>query len=181
MAADLTDGVIFLRPLCVEDAAEHLAGEDDEIAKWLSGGRSTLATVQSYILRSEENWRSNGPLRAFGVFDCGTLRLIGSVEANLAHHVEPGQVNVSYGIFLGWRGKGVALRALQLISAYLRASTDVREIVLRVAPENVASVRVAEKAAHRFLGVFDEPEGRIARYAVDLAPRFFRATNSRVG
>jgi hypothetical protein len=54
MVADLTDGVIFLRPLHPEDALDHLAGEDDEMAKWLSGGRSTLATVQGYIASCEE-------------------------------------------------------------------------------------------------------------------------------
>jgi hypothetical protein len=48
----LTDGVVFLRPLCAEDAAEHLAGEDDEMAKWLSGGRSTLANVQKIVRAS---------------------------------------------------------------------------------------------------------------------------------
>lgn len=88
MAGDLTDGVIFLRPLCAADAPEHLAGEDVEIATWLSGGRSTLASVQDYISRCEENWRSNGPLPAFGVFDCPSSRLIGSIEANLAYPLE---------------------------------------------------------------------------------------------
>jgi len=60
MAADLTDGVIFLRPLHLGDAVDHLAGEDEEMAKWLSGGRSTLAGVQSYITSSEEHRRLAG-------------------------------------------------------------------------------------------------------------------------
>jgi hypothetical protein len=72
MAADLTDGVIFLRPLRLEDAADHLAGEDAEMARWLSGGRSTLEAVQVFIRSCEEHWRTNGPRRAFGVFDCST-------------------------------------------------------------------------------------------------------------
>ena len=94
MVADLTDGVIFLRPLHPEDAADHLAGEDDQMAKWLNGGRSTLETVRGYIASCEEQWRTNGPRRAFGVFDCATNRLIGSVEANLAYPLAPGQANV---------------------------------------------------------------------------------------
>jgi RimJ/RimL family protein N-acetyltransferase len=166
---DLSDRVILLRPLHTEDAIRHLAGEDDEIVRWLSGGRSTLATVQSYILRCEESWRINGPLRAFGVFDCGTNRLIGSIEANLAYPLEPGQVNVSYGVFRGWRGRGVALRALQLMSTYLRTATDMRQMILRVASENAASLRVAEKAGGKRLGVFNEPEGRMVHFAVDLS------------
>jgi RimJ/RimL family protein N-acetyltransferase len=163
-----TDGVILLRPLRVEDAADHLAGEDDEMAKWLSGGRSTLATVESYIERNLESWRSGGSRRAFGVFDCATGRLVGSVEVNLARTLEPDQVNVSYGIHREWRGRGLALRALDLMREYLRANTNVRQIVLRIAPANVASIRVAEKVGCTFLGVFDEVEGPMARYIKDV-------------
>jgi RimJ/RimL family protein N-acetyltransferase len=168
MAADLTDGVIFLRPLHPEDAVDHLAGEDEEMAKWLSGGRSTLATVQAYIASCEEHWRTDGPRRAFGVFDCSSGRLIGSIEANLAYRSEPGQLNVSYGVFPNWRGKGVAQRALDLMGSYLRSSTEVREMVVRIACDNAASRHVAAKAGFRFLGIFDEPLGRMARYARDL-------------
>jgi RimJ/RimL family protein N-acetyltransferase len=96
------------------------------MAKWLGGGRSTLATVQGYITTCEEHWRTNGPRRAFGVFDCPSNRLIGSIEANLVYRSAPGQVNVSYGVFAGWRGKGVAQRALDLMSSYLRAKTQLR-------------------------------------------------------
>ena len=166
--SDLTDGVIFLRPLHLGDAVDHLAGEDDEIAKWLSGGRSTPATVENYINSCEEDWRNNGPRRAFGIFDCSSNRLIGSIEANLAYQSVPGQVNVSYGVFLNWRGKGVAQRALNLMSSYLKRSTGLRQMVVRIAPENTASLRVVEKAGFHCLGTFDEPNGRMVRYARDL-------------
>ena len=168
MAADLTDGVIFLRPLRLEDAADHLAGEDEEMARWLNGGRSTLEAVQAFIRSCEEQWRTNGTRRAFGVFDCSTHRLIGSIEANLAYRRVPGQVNVSYGVFPGWRGKGVAQRALNLMSSYLKSSTELREMIVRIASENTASVRVVEKTGFRLLGIFDEPDGPMARYARDL-------------
>jgi len=168
MSQDLTDGVIFLRPLHLADAADHLAGEDDEIATWLSGGRSSLATVERYITSCEENWRTNGPLRAFGVFDCASERLIGSIEANLAYRSVPGQVNVSYGVFPGWRGKGIAQRALDLMGSYLRNSTEVRRIEVRIECDNAASLRVVQKAGFEFLGIFDEPKGRMARYVRDL-------------
>jgi RimJ/RimL family protein N-acetyltransferase len=80
----------------------------------------------------------------------------------------PGQVNVSYGVFPGWRGKRVAQRALNLMSLYLKRSTELREMIVRIACENTASVRVVEKAGFRLLGVFDEPDGPMARYARDL-------------
>jgi len=165
---ELTDGIIFLRPLTVEDATDHLAGEDEEMAKWLSGGRSTLANVEKSIQDWQENWRSGGARRAFGIFDCGTNRLVGFIEVNLALLVEPGQVNVSYGVFRQWRRKGLALRAINLMGEYLRIATTARHIVLRIAPANTASLKLAEKAGFVFRGLFDEPEGRLARYVRDL-------------
>lgn len=164
----LTDGVIFLRPLNPEDAADHLAGEDDEMAKWVSGGRSTPATVETFIRKSQESWRSGGPRRAFGIFHCVSNRLVGFIEVNLARVVEPGQVNVSYGVFREWRRQGVALRALDLMDEYLRTVTETRQMVLRIAPANIASVKLAERAGFTFCGLFDEPEGRMARYVRNI-------------
>ncbi len=54
---------------------------------------------------------------------------------------------------------------------YLQTATDACQIVLRIAPENAASLRVAEKAGFTFCGVFDEPEGRLVRYVRDLGTR----------
>ena len=165
---ELTDGVIFLRPLTAEDAVDHLAGEDEEMAKWLSGGRSTLANVEKAILNWQQNWQTDGPRRAFGVFDCATNRLAGFVEVNLARIAEPGQVNVSYGVFRQGRRQGLAVRTINLMDQYLRTATEARQIVLRIAPANVASLKFAEKAGFTFRGLFDEPEGRMARYVRDI-------------
>jgi RimJ/RimL family protein N-acetyltransferase len=164
----LTDGVIFLRPLTAEDAADHLAGEDEDMARWVSGGRSTLSTVEAFIRMNQESWRSGGPRRAFGVFDCASNRLIGFIEVNMARLVEPGQVNVSYGVFPQWRRQGFALRAINLMDKYLRTATEARQIVLRIAPANIASLKLAETAGFTFHGLFDEPEGRMARYVRDI-------------
>jgi RimJ/RimL family protein N-acetyltransferase len=166
---ELTDGVIFLRCLTSEDAADHLAGEDQEMAKWVSGGRSTLSTVEAFIRNNQENWLTGGPRRSFGVFNCASNQLIGFIEVNMARLVNPGEVNVSYGIFPQWRRKGLALRAIDLMGQYLRTATEARQIVLRIFPENTASLKLAEKAGFTFQGLFDEPEGRMARYVRQLA------------
>ncbi len=165
----LTDNVILLRPLTSQDGPAHLAGEDDEIATWLSGGPSTAATVRRYIAQSLEEWQKNGPRRAFGIFDCTTGSLAGSVEANLSlAPLDSGQVNVSYGVFARWRGKGIALRALRLICEYLKTSTDACQIVLRIAPANGASIRVAEKAGFKFIGLSQETDRPMSVFVLDL-------------
>jgi RimJ/RimL family protein N-acetyltransferase len=153
----------------MHEAPDHLAGEDDEIANRLSGGRSSLASVERYIASCQEHWRSNGPIRAFGAFDRATNQLVGSVEANLALPIlEPNQANVSCGVFSQWRGKGIAVRALHLIVRYLKECTDTRREVLRIEVDNVTSRSVAEKAGFQFLGLFKEGDECMARYARDL-------------
>ena len=164
----LTDGTIFLRPLHAENAADHLAGEDEEMAKWVSGGRSTSASVEAFIRNNQESWRSGGPRRAFGVFDCASNGLAGFIEVNLARLAGPNQINVSYGVFRQWRRQGIALRAINLMGEYLRTVTEARQMVLRIAPANTASLKLAEKAGFTFCGLFDEPEGRMARYVRDI-------------
>lgn len=164
----LTDGVIRLRLLTQADAAAHLAGEDEEIAKWLSGGRSTAATVQTAIDNFEEQWRHNGPRRAFGVFDGTNDQLIGFVEANLELLGNPEEINVSYGIFATWRGGGLARRAIDLLAEYLRGATEARRIVLQIAPENARSIRVAEKAGFVGVGLLEGAEGQQVGYVRQL-------------
>jgi RimJ/RimL family protein N-acetyltransferase len=170
---NLTDGVIQLRPLTQADAAAHLAGEDEEMAKWLNGGHSTPATVRTAIDNFAEQWRTGGPRRAFGVFACTNDQtindqLIGFAEANLELLGNPEEVNVSYGIFRPWRGRGLAGRAIDLIAEYLRSATDARAIILQISPENSSSIRVAEKAGLARVGVYETAEGPRIRYARKL-------------
>lgn len=164
----VTDGVIQLRPLTQADAGAHLAGEDEEMAKWLNGGRSTAATVQTAIAKFEEQWRTGGPRRAFGVFDCSNGQLIGFVEANLELLGNSAEVNVAYGIFPTWRGQGLAGRAIDLVAEYLRSATEASEIVLRIVPENVCSIRVAEKAGFARVGIHEVAEGKRVQYVRKL-------------
>ncbi|HEX4808398.1 MAG TPA: GNAT family protein [Bryobacteraceae bacterium] len=168
MTAELSDGVIFLRPLHPGDAADHLAGEDEEMAKWLSGGRSTLATVQSYINSCEEQWRIQGPRRAFGICYSLTKQLIGSIEANFGLPLAAGQVNISFGVFPDWRGKGILQRVLDLMSSYLKSATGARQMVVRISVGNHASLKAINKAGFQFVGVFGELEGAMARYVRDI-------------
>ncbi|HEY2461764.1 MAG TPA: GNAT family N-acetyltransferase [Candidatus Acidoferrum sp.] len=166
--AKFLDGVIYLRPLGLEDAVEHLAGEDEEMATWVSGGRSTLANVEVFLKNCEENWRVGGPRRVFGVCDYATGTLIGFIEVNLTFQSDPENVNISYGISRPWRGRGLASRAINLMGEYLRTETEVRQMVLRIAPANAASLRVAEKSGFSSQGIVEETQGPMIRWVRDL-------------
>ncbi|MGW4698805.1 GNAT family N-acetyltransferase [Streptomyces sp. NPDC004285] len=57
----------------------------------------------------------------------------------------PGQVNVAYGLYASWRGRGLATRAVLLASQYAAAEGG-EEAVIQVDPENPASAAVARRA-----------------------------------
>src|SRR5947209_12211174 len=118
-----SDGVVTLRPLTAEDALAQLAGEDEAMAQWVSGGRSTLETVRAYINTCRQDWQTAGPKRIFGILDCATGQLVGFIEANLMLLGDPAEVNISYGIYPASRGKGFAGRAIELMAEYLRTAT----------------------------------------------------------
>jgi hypothetical protein len=65
----LTDGIVLLRQLTREDAATHLAGEDDELIRWPNGGPGTLSGVQEHIQRCIDDWTRGGDTRTFGIVD----------------------------------------------------------------------------------------------------------------
>jgi len=142
-----SDGVVRLRPLEPEDAAAHLAGEDVELRRWLSGGPSTIDTVNSLIARSTASWQTAGPMRNFGIWEEASGALAGNCEANsAAESIGPGEANISYAIWPRYRGRGFATRAVELLCAYLREATDWRRAIIRVEPANTRSLAVARRA-----------------------------------
>ncbi|WP_241833353.1 GNAT family N-acetyltransferase [Streptomyces caatingaensis] len=61
----------------------------------------------------------------------------------------PGQVNVAYGLYPSWRGRGLATRAVLLASPYA-AGEGGEEAVIQVEPANPASAAVARRAGFTF-------------------------------
>jgi len=142
----LSDGVVTLSPLHLEDAEAHLAGEDEALVRWLSGGPSTPQGVATYFRHCREQWDTAGPLRAFGIRANADAALAGTIDLRFtAEGLAPGQVNIAYGLYPSWRGRGLATRAVLLASQYA-AHEGGEEAVIRVEPENTASAAVARRA-----------------------------------
>jgi RimJ/RimL family protein N-acetyltransferase len=163
---EYTDGVVRLRVLQLADAPAHLAGEDEEMWRWLTNAPGTLEIVQAFIARNQASFRAGGPIHNFGVRDEATGALAGNCEANLAlAELDPGEANISYAIWPQFRGHGYAARAVELLCAHLSATTAALTAIIRVEAANVRSVGVARRAG--FVEV-PSPEPKYQRFARPL-------------
>lgn len=146
----ISDGVIVLRPLNVEDAADHLAGEDAELVRWLNGGPGTEESVRRHIQHVEQMWHNGGPIFTFAVRLLAKDILAGTIDVQL-HQDAYGrdQANSAYGLYPTWRGHGFATRAVRLALEFLRPEATVRWALIRADPENVSSTAVAVRAGFK--------------------------------
>ncbi|WP_240436991.1 GNAT family N-acetyltransferase [Streptomyces sporangiiformans] len=95
----LSDGIITLSPLRLDDVEAHLTGEDALLVRWLNGGPGTHEGVEAYFRHCQDQWETAGPLRAFGIRVGADEVLAGTVDLRFAGEgLAPGQVNVAYGL-----------------------------------------------------------------------------------
>jgi RimJ/RimL family protein N-acetyltransferase len=147
----LSDGVVTLSPLVLDDVAAHLAGEDDELERWLSGGSSTRDGVEDYVRECQRRWASGGwPMYNFGVRYGADEVLVGTIDVQFElAFLEVGQANLAYGIYPAWRRRGIATRAVRLACEHA-LSVGASEVVIRVDPDNPASAAVARRAGFAY-------------------------------
>ena len=135
METPLSDGTVTLSPLEPDDGPAHLAGEDEQLIRWLSGGPGTREGVAAYLRHCAAQWAEGGSLRAFGIRVDGGRTLAGTIDLRSeAEGLTRGQVNVAYGLYPAWRGRRYA------------ADVGARAAVIQVEPGNAASVAVARRA-----------------------------------
>ena len=152
---------VVLRHFRPDDALTHLKGEDKAISMWLSGGESTEDSVLRWIQSNEDNWASDGPRFAFAIETPGG-EIVGMIEINIDYShfagLESGDANVSYGLYPQYRGRGLATSALLDIRDFM-VTKGVKRAVVRIEPENVNSVRLAERCGYFHTGVVTNSVG----------------------
>jgi RimJ/RimL family protein N-acetyltransferase len=155
LVPELSDGVVALRPLSWSDAQDHLAGEDEELVRWLSGGPGTVDTVARHIAAAQHMWLAGGPTFSFGIRSALDDRLAGTIDVQLKpDHAPQGFANLAYGLYAPYRGRGWARRAVELAVRFLRRRDDTTDVLIRVEPANSASIAVANRTA---FSVYAEP------------------------
>lgn len=144
---EISDGVIVLRPLRVEDAADHLAGEDAELVRWLNGGPGTTESVRKHVEHIQQMWEKGGPIFTFAIRLRAEDTLVGTIDVQLNQDAYGSdQANVAYGLYPDWRGRGFATRAVSLAVEFMRPDATVHTALIRVEPANASSAAVAVRA-----------------------------------
>ncbi|HSZ40737.1 MAG TPA: GNAT family protein [Trebonia sp.] len=154
--------VVFLDGFRAEDAAAHVAGEDEETARrfgWWPK-RSTVEGVLRTYADWDAEWRHGGPRRTFAARDSATGELVGGCELQIR---PDGSANVSYWTHASRRCKGYARHALLLLCDYA-ASVEVTPLEAHVAVDNLASRRTCESCGFTADGEMTEEGERRVRY-----------------
>lgn len=164
----LTDGTISLRARTVSNAEAQIAGEDDQIVRWLTGGRSDLARTRQHIAHVERAWLASGVRRNFGIYLADEPEtLVGNVDVNLADtSLELDEANISYAVFPTWRRRGVATHALALAVDYVQGLAGEVQPVVKIDPANSASRSVAARAGFIESRSIDTADGQLSVYVL---------------
>jgi RimJ/RimL family protein N-acetyltransferase len=135
----LEDGDIAVRPLVEADAPALAAGARDPLVPYYTSvpENYTEANAHEFIARGGHN---------YAIVDARTDELLGVVGFLVHDH---SRAHFGYWVGKDARGRGVATRALRLLSRWAVEEHGFARLQLIVEPENLASIRVAEKAGFR--------------------------------
>lgn len=149
----LGDDVIRLRPFRAEDAPDVTAAcQDPEIQRWIPiiPVPYTEVHARGYILMTLQAW-NDGTGYEFAIADAATDRFLGSIGLHLGSNARSHAIG--YLVAPEARGRGIATRALRLVTRWAFERLAIQRLALWTLPGNVASQAVAEKAGFRYEGL----------------------------
>lgn len=145
-APRLTDGVVLLRPPVPDDApAVTAACQDPEMARFTAlPSPYELHHATDWVTRASEAWR-DGTATPMVVVDASTGELLGACSLL---DVKDGRAEIGYWVKREAQGRGVATRAVRVLTEWALGDLVVSRIELLADVRNIASQRVAEKAGY---------------------------------
>jgi RimJ/RimL family protein N-acetyltransferase/ADP-ribose pyrophosphatase YjhB (NUDIX family) len=151
----LTDGVVTLRPFHEEDVEDAVTGHDELIAHWF--GWSPDGVTPHRMRQAIVDWRASyaddRAAVAFAIeYEDG---LAGSVDVRRR---DTGVGELSWALYRGHRGRGLATRAVRILADYALTETGqgglgYSRVEAKVEPGNEASLRVATRSGLRREGL----------------------------
>jgi RimJ/RimL family protein N-acetyltransferase/ADP-ribose pyrophosphatase YjhB (NUDIX family) len=147
---ELTDGVVVLRPWRDEDIDPTRLGHDEEIARWF--GFEEVVPSRDRQAQAVARWRASyaddRSTVNFVVEHAGMP--VGSVEVR---RKEGGIGELSWILYAGHRGRGLATRAVSLLVDYALTDLQLTRVEAYVNRENQRSLQVATRAGLRREGL----------------------------
>lgn len=162
----LVENGVVLRGLRNSDAPKiAVAGADVETQKWLPLPRPyTLSDANRFIDEFAVATLTAGTGIVFAIEQNNDF--VGCIDIKRAEWLN-GNCEIGYWTMPSHRGRGLMTRALELVSRWVIREQGFVRVEVRVALENLASQRVAEKAGFVREGVAREA-GRVHEGRVDL-------------
>jgi [ribosomal protein S5]-alanine N-acetyltransferase len=149
----ITDGEIRIRLLADADVpAIAEACRDPAIQRFTTvPDPYDEEDARSWGRRSAESAAAGVGIEAV-IADAGSDRPLGSIGLRRSGH-DQGRWAIGYLVFPGERNRGIASRAVSLISRFAFDELEAERLEIQVEPENAASLRVAERAGYRREGL----------------------------
>jgi RimJ/RimL family protein N-acetyltransferase len=139
--ADLTDGLITLRPPVPDDRPALVAVADDRVRRFMGEG-------------------SSDPRPTFSIVADGAVVGWVDFDRDEREWLDHSQVNIGYAVHDDHRGNGYATRALMLLLHHLGQATDVATATLLIDEENVWSLGLPARAGFTDAGVLGDDGAR---------------------
>jgi RimJ/RimL family protein N-acetyltransferase len=147
----LSDGIVALRMLREDDVPSMVSHcRDPEMQRWtLVPSPYGRNDAYAWIERSRKQWAA-GESAGFAIVLEGADEYLGGIDVRSG----PWPVGeIGYGVRREVRGRGVATRALRLLSRWALDELGLVRLQLVTDVENVASQRVAERAGFTREGI----------------------------
>jgi RimJ/RimL family protein N-acetyltransferase len=104
--------------------------------------------VDSWLAETVHQWRLGGDGVRLAMVERTSGEIVGSVGLRDTDW-EAGRSEIGYGVQARRRGRGYATQAVRALGRWALTDGGMRRVQLRVRLDNVASLRVAEKAGYQ--------------------------------
>ena len=174
IGSELTDGVVIIRPPLAGDAPSIFAAcQDPEVSRFTGiPAPYQRRHAAEWIADAPESWRSRTSTPMV-VVDATTGDLLGACGLI---EMREDQAQIGYWVERHQRGRGVATRAVLLVTHWGHTELGLSLIELLADVRNVASHRVAEKAGYARDGEVPPPARCLGR-----CERMVRFVSSEAG
>ena len=149
----LADDAIWLEPLAealVPDLSWVLDGDDDTARFTRIPSSPDASFLNAWLGRYERAW-DDGTAAGFAARDAATGEAVGF--AGLVQlDLEKREGEIGYVVAAAARGRGIAGRAVALLTRWGFDTLDLLRIELRIDPANACSARIAERQGYQLEG-----------------------------